>query len=350
MHPDEDAIWSEAFDRLRELEDEVKRMEEFVQDRLAVTEAPGGSLPPAGFRRTCAPEPVVRLGEVPRLVSEIGRRLDGDPLEALAFTYPPGAFASGAPPERIRRACLFHHSLNTARLAMYVGLRHGYQPSTVEVIGVCALVHDVGLEGISAELFAKPGPLTAAERSTLEAHAADGAERVRRCRDLDGLLRAIVPAVVRQHHERADGSGYPDGLDAPHIHEFAQLVALAEAYETMVSPRPYKPAMLPHDAMATLLLEAFGKGCPARLDRRLATSFVRALSLYPIGSGVRLQSGELGQVVGANPDAPDQPHVRVLRASDGSRLERPRVIDLRDAGLAVEQAVPLPAEPAHEQQ
>jgi hypothetical protein len=94
--------------------------------------------------------------------------------------------------------------------------------------------------------------------------------------------------------------------------------------------------------MTTLLLEAFGKGGPERFDRRLATSFLRALSLYPIGSGVRLDSGEVGQVVGANPSSPDRPHVRVLWRPDGGKLKRPRVVDLRGESVAVAEAVALP--------
>lgn len=352
VRSDQSGLGQEAWAKLRELEDEVKRVEELVLRHLApaatVPEAAVGSPSPAmgapapEERRLAEPAAVLTVREVPRLVADIRRQLDADPLHALALAYPPEALSGGEAPEKVRRACLLHHATNTARLAMFVARRHGYQPTTVDVIGACALVHDIGLERVAAELFVKPGPLTASERRDLEAHAAEGAEQVRSCGELEGLLCAVVPAVVRQHHERTDGSGYPDGLAAPHIHEFAQLIALAEAYETMVSPRPYKPARLPHEAMSTLLLEAFGKGCPARFDRRLAASFLRALSLYPIGSGVRLQTGEVGQVVGSNSDAPERPHVRLLWRPDGRRVERPRVIDLRAAGLAVAQAVPLP--------
>ena len=344
MQSTQNALWHEAVARLRELEDEVKRVEELVlgrlspHDRRAVVAAVRGAEPepPTG------PAPILSVPDAPRIVGGIRRHLDGDPLDALALGYPAGIADPDAPPERTRTACLTHHALNTARLAMFVGIHHGYQPSTVEVVGVCALLHDLGLEAVPAELFAKIGPLTPDDRRTLETHVIDGADRVRACHDIDGLLRTIVPAVVRQHHERTDGSGYPDGLDAPHIHEFARLVALAEAYETMVSPRPYKAAMLPHDAMTTLLFDAFGKGRPARLDRRLATSFVRALSLYPIGSAVRLEGGEIAQVVAANPDAPERPHVRVSWRPGGTPVDRPYVLDLRGARTAVAEALPLP--------
>lgn len=344
MAATERTLWEETLARLRDLEEEVKRVEEMVVSRLG--ERPGE--PPPAPPATAGGAPVgvqarsLLLRDAPGLVARLRRQVRGDPLGVVAFEYPAGCFEAGRPPEEAHAACLLHHALNTARLAMFVAARHGYQATSVEVVGLCALLHDVGMEAVAPELFTKAAPLTRAERKRLEEHAPGGEERVRACPDLAGLLRAVVPRVVRQHHERVDGSGYPDGLDAPHIHEFARLVALAEAYETMVSPRPYKAPRLPHDAMTSLLLEAFGKKGPARYDRRLATSMLRALSLYPIGSGVALEDGSRGQVVESNPDAPEKPHVRLMWGSGGERLARARVVDLKNAGIQVVEAIPWP--------
>ena len=345
MAATERTLWEEALARLRELEEEVKRVEEMVVARLETQPgAPSQLSAPATASGAPMGEPArsLLLRDAPRLVAQLRRQLQGEPLRVLALDYPPSCFDRSRPPEQARASCLLHHALNTARLAMFVAARHGYRPTSVEVVGLCGLLHDVGMEGVPAELFVKAGPLSEAERRRLQDHAPEGEERVRACHDLDGLLRAVVPRVVRQHHERTDGSGYPDGLDAPHIHEFARLVALAEAYETMVTPRPYKPARLPHDAMTALLLEAFGKSGPARYDRRLATAMLRALSLYPIGSGVVLEDGSRGQVVESNPEAPEKPHVRLLWGPGGRRLERPRVVDLRQAGVRIAKAIPWP--------
>ena len=280
------------------------------------------------------------------LLCEVRRGLRADPVRALDLSYPAGLFAPGADPRAVQRVCLLHHSVHTARLAMYVADRHGYQPSTVEVVGLCALLHDIGMERVPAELYVKAGPLTAGELRSVRHHPSEGGDVLAASSDFGGLLHVIVPQVVRQHHERTDGSGYPDGVDAPDIHQFASLLALVEAYETMVSPRSYRAARLPYDAMETLLLEAFGKGRPAHFDKCVATSFLRALGLYPIGSGVELDTGESGQVVGANADAPDEPHVRLLWAPDGRRLSRPRVVDLRHVGQRVARPVRLPR-PGH---
>jgi len=340
----EQTLWEEALARLRDLEEEVKRVEEMVVARLAEAGGNEPASPPATAvgSATAPARRSLLLDEAPRLVAQLRRQVHSDPLDVLAFRYPASCFDPERPPEELRASCLLHHALNTARLAMFVAQRHGYRPTTIEVVGLCGLLHDVGMEVVPADLFAKAAPLTEEERRQLEDHAPEGEERVRSCRQLAGLLRAVVPRVVRQHHERADGSGYPDGLDAPHIHEFARLVALAEAYETMVTPRPYKPARLPHEAMATLLLEAFGKNGPARYDRRLATAMLRALSLYPIGSGVELEDGSVGQVVESNPDAPEKPHVRLIRGPGGQSLPRAKVVDLRRAGTGVVRAIPWP--------
>ena len=343
-------LWREVLGKLGELHEEVQRAEEFLARRVesqAKAEGAAGAASegtPEGAPVAAAdPGSPVTPELAPYLLAEIRADLAADPLRALDLAYPPGLFAPGAPPEWSQRECLRCHSHHTARLAMFVAERHGFQPSTVEVIGLCALLHDVGLERVSPELFGKSVPLMPRERAVLEAHAIEGADRLAASSGLEGLLRAVVPRVVRQHHERSDGSGYPDGLEEPHIHEFARLLALAEAYETMVSPRPYRQPCLPHEAMEALLLDAFGKaGRPPRFDKRIATTFLRALSLYPIGSGVELVSGERGRVVGSNPDAPDRPHVRLFRGADGQRLERPRVVDLWRAGIEVARAVPVP--------
>ena len=337
-------LWRDVVGKLDALEHEVVRVEELVHGGLPAEPAPARA---AGPRQHWSPlgaePPRITVETAPRVVARLRRALNADPLRALDLSYPPGLFAPAVPADRVQRECLRRHATNTARLAMYVALRHGYEPSTVEAVGLCALLHDLWMERTPPELFTKAAPLTGDELRALQAHTTEGAELLRAERGLDGLLRAVASAVVRQHHERMDGSGYPDGLDEPHIHHFARLLALAEAYEAMVTPRPYRAPRLPYEAMETLLLEAFGKaGRAERFDRRLAAAFVRALSLYPIGSGVRLDTGETGQVVGANADDPARPHVRVLYGPDGRTLRRPRVIDLRHARIAVRCAVALP--------
>ncbi|MFP4055831.1 MAG: HD-GYP domain-containing protein [Candidatus Brocadiia bacterium] len=332
----------------RHRRDDARRIEDFVAEHVEARRAEGSAghlpAPPAAPHAPVAmPPAALAPARAPRVVASLRRRLHEDPLRALDMAYPAALLGPGAEAEAVRRELLVRHSVHTACLALHVAEAHGFQPSTVEVVGLCALLHDVGLERVSAELFAKSEPLTSGEREVLRGHAAEGAELLRCGGQLEGLLRRVVPAVVRQHHERADGSGYPDGLGAAHTHEFARLLALAEAYETMVSPRPYKQAVLPHEAMEALVLDAFGKLGPPRFDKRMAASFLRALGLYPVGSGVRLESGEIALVVASHWDEPDRPYVRLLTGREGRPLERPRVVDLHAAGIAVARAVALPS-------
>ena len=364
------ALREELLGRLRDFHEEVDRLENYVlelaqakpSEQAQAAQSAAGSQaaadgeapargdetptgPPAAAAGAEAEGQPLTAGAAPALVADIRRRLEADPVRALGLAYPDELFGPDADPRQSQRTCLLHHSVHTARLAMYVAACHGYQPSTVEVVGLCALLHDVGMERVPPSLFLKPDSLTQEEVGQLQAHAAEGAEMLGACGDLSGLLRVVVPTVVRQHHERIDGSGYPDGLAGEEIHEFARLLALVEAYETMVSPRPYKSPRLPYEAMETILLEAFAKGRPALFDKAVATSFLRAMSLYPIGSAVLLTSGEIGQVVGANPKAPDAPHVRIIWGADGEPLERPSVIDLSSVSLSVARAVPMPQPP-----
>jgi HD-GYP domain-containing protein (c-di-GMP phosphodiesterase class II) len=103
---------------------------------------------------------------------------------------------------------------------------------------LCGLVHDIGKIGLPPGLLEKPGALTLDERNTMKEHSAIG-ERI--LRNVDGY--ADIALVVRHHHERVDGEGYPDGLEADAIPLLSKIIAVADAYNAMTSDRPYRDAM-----------------------------------------------------------------------------------------------------------
>jgi HD-GYP domain-containing protein (c-di-GMP phosphodiesterase class II) len=114
----------------------------------------------------------------------------------------------------------------------------GLPPETQERIYLCGLVHDIGKIGLPAGLLEKPGALTLDERRAMQEHSAIG-ERI--LRNVDGY--ADIADVVRHHHERMDGEGYPDGLRGEDIPFLARIIAVADAYNAMTSNRPYRDAM-----------------------------------------------------------------------------------------------------------
>jgi HD-GYP domain-containing protein (c-di-GMP phosphodiesterase class II) len=136
------------------------------------------------------------------------------------------------------------HSERVAGVAAGLGAQFGWRHREVARLRQAALLHDVGKVGVAPAILAKPGPLDDAERSQVEAHAALGGRMTAEVLDPDQAV------WVRGHHERWDGKGYPDALANDRIPEGATLLALAEAWDAMTSPRPYAPVLAPQDAVA----------------------------------------------------------------------------------------------------
>jgi putative nucleotidyltransferase with HDIG domain len=130
------------------------------------------------------------------------------------------------------------HSAAVAIYARDIAERMGLPPDQRELVHLCGLVHDIGKIGLPAGLLEKPGPLTLEERRQMEQHSEIG-ERI--LRNVDDYSE--IAAVVRSHHERIDGMGYPDGLHGDEIPLLARVIGVADAYDAMTSDRPYREAL-----------------------------------------------------------------------------------------------------------
>jgi putative nucleotidyltransferase with HDIG domain len=130
------------------------------------------------------------------------------------------------------------HSAAVAIYARDIALRMGLSETQQELVHVCGLVHDVGKIGLPAGLLEKPGALSLEERRQMEQHSVIGETILKNVDDY-----AEIAAIVRHHHERVDGNGYPDRLEAEEIPLLARIIAVADAYNAMTSDRPYRDAM-----------------------------------------------------------------------------------------------------------
>ena len=166
------------------------------------------------------------------------------------------------------------HATNVTRVALEIGRRLGLPRAELVSLGIGALLHDVGKLAVPAELLESPHRLTAEEWTLVRAHSAAGESLV------SGFFRhPSVRAVVRWHHERIDGSGYPDGLSGEAIPLVARIVAVADAYDAMVAERPYAAARTPHEAISETFACAgrqFDAGCVARLGEIVAPALAAA--------------------------------------------------------------------------
>jgi putative nucleotidyltransferase with HDIG domain len=130
------------------------------------------------------------------------------------------------------------HSAAVAIYARDIAERMGLPQKKQELVHLCGLVHDIGKIGLPAGLLEKPGPLTLEERRQMEKHSEIG-ERI--LRNVDDYSE--IADIVRSHHERIDGMGYPDGLPGDEIPVLARIIGVADAYDAMTSDRPYREAL-----------------------------------------------------------------------------------------------------------
>lgn len=155
------------------------------------------------------------------------------------------------------------HSVAVAIYAKDIAHGLGLSEADQQLAHVCGLVHDIGMIGLPPGLLEKRGPLRPEERGQMREHPAIG-ERIL----ANGVDLAEVARIVRHHHERIDGTGYPDGLAADEIPLLSRIVAVAEAYNSMTSDRPYRDAMPSRVARMVLAQEA-----DAQFDAMVVAAF-----------------------------------------------------------------------------
>jgi putative nucleotidyltransferase with HDIG domain len=150
------------------------------------------------------------------------------------------------------------HSLNVAAISLRVGEALGLRHHELGLLRLAAAVHDVGKLAVPAEIIAKPGPLDEAEWAAMRLHPAAGADMLEPCATPPEVL-----AIVRSHHERWDGTGYPEGLAGEQIPLGARIIAVVDAYWAMVETRPYRPPRRPAHAREELLAHSGSQFDPA---------------------------------------------------------------------------------------
>jgi len=154
------------------------------------------------------------------------------------------------------------HSLRVAEISVMLGKQMGLDEQRMFALRTGGLLHDIGKMAIPAELLDKPGRLTPDEYARVKEHAAIG-ERILKAFDYSRLT--AIHDIVRHHHERLDGSGYPDGLRGGEVSQMARIVAVADVYDALTSARAYRGALSHGEAMRILHQEA----AAGRLDSRL---------------------------------------------------------------------------------
>jgi HD-GYP domain-containing protein (c-di-GMP phosphodiesterase class II) len=197
------------------------------------------------------------------------------------------------------------HALNVSVIAMLIGRSMGLPAQDMLDLGVGALMHDIGKLDVSDRLRHLDPGFTAAETAGYRDHVAKGVAHGRRLGLSPGAL-----SVLAQHHECADGSGFPQGLSADRTTAPARIVAIVNRYDNLCNPPPRVHPLTPHEAVSML----FAQG-RTRFDSAVLGAFIRMMGVYPAGSLVQLTDDRYAMVVGVNSTRPLKPRVMVHDAS-----------------------------------
>src|SRR5882762_513686 len=153
------------------------------------------------------------------------------------------------------------HTQRVGESARLLGAKLGLAEQTLEVLYRGGIIHDIGKIGVSDSILHKPGPLNPVEVPQMQAHVAIGESIVKPLRSTSGLL-----PIIRHHHERFDGLGYPDGLRAREIPRAARIVSVCDAFDALVNDRPYRHRRTTEEAMAVLRAGAGTQWDPETVD------------------------------------------------------------------------------------
>jgi HD-GYP domain-containing protein (c-di-GMP phosphodiesterase class II) len=185
--------------------------------------------------------------------------------------------------------------------------------------GIAGLLHDLGKALIPMTVLNKPGKLTDAEFQIVKSHPLEGYRMLQ-----DGnQVHPVALDVCLHHHEKMDGSGYPDQLKGDAISLFARMGAVCDVYDAITSNRPYKEGWDPAES-----LRKMAEWTKGHFDPTIFQAFVKSLGIYPVGSLLRLSSGRLGVVVEQSEKSLLTPLVRVFFSTKSNLRIVPEVVDL----------------------
>ena len=205
-------------------------------------------------------------------------------------------------------------------LGMRLGLEVEYDERRGLALGLCALMHDIGMLTIPEGVLASRS-LTPQQLRLLRNHPVES----QRMAEEFGSSFSWIGKVVVQVHERHDGGGYPQGLSGEEIHEFARIIGLADSYVAMSHPRADREAQVTYNALSAIV-DLRNKDFHPRLIKAL----IQIVSIFPLGSLVRLNNNEVGRVIRTNRLHSARPLIEIMLDSHGGRVNPSRVTNLEN--------------------
>jgi len=228
---------------------------------------------------------------------------------------------------------LINNAVNVAIVSVKIAEVLRYDSAKLEEVALAGFLHNIGMFALPDTLVYKTGSLTEGELQFLREHPQHGARLFQK----SGTAYPAVGRVILQEHERWDGSGYPNGLSGDQIDEMAFVVGLADVFDALMGPRPYRRGMSPHRAICTLI--ANGK---TMFPHHILKALIDQFSIYPLGTTVRLNTGETGVVSQLNRQYALRPILQVSQQTASSHGPTSKTVDLRaETSLHIVEVVPI---------
>lgn len=215
-------------------------------------------------------------------------------------------------------------SVNCMCYCLKIGTRMGYAPAKLVTLALAALHHDIGMFLVPEAILQKTTRLTSEELAEIGNHTRVGRD----------LLRDYEPGhpeislAVYQHHERESGQGYPEGVNGSDICEYAKIIGICDSYEAMTHVRPHKQPTEQHVSVLELM-----ETKALYFSPQILKVFLNEITLYPVGSHVRLNNQSIGIVVCTNPNNPFKPTVRIVVDGQGNKVTGERLFDLAGSNI-----------------
>jgi HD-GYP domain-containing protein (c-di-GMP phosphodiesterase class II) len=239
--------------------------------------------------------------------------------------------------DSVRQDEISDHCVKMSLLGMALGVEMRLDGPNVRNIGLAGLVHDWGMVRVPDEVRHAKRWLTDHERFHITKHPSYTLRLLER---LPGIP-SLAMLVVYQVHECPNGKGYPQGRTRERIHLMARILSVADRYDALVSPRPYRPALTPYSAMECLLRQS----ASGDVDPEVVRALLMLQSLFPIGSYVSLSDGSVARVLRRNGEKFNQPIVRIVRDENGKEYsghDQGTILDLSVGGMNVVRSLPTP--------
>jgi HD-GYP domain-containing protein (c-di-GMP phosphodiesterase class II) len=236
--------------------------------------------------------------------SDLIMRIIGDP-EMIHGIYPFTLHVS------LQEDYNISHQINTMIYAIKIGVGFSFSEKKLHELALGALFHDVGMFLIPQEITNKYGKLTSSDLDIIKRHPVIG-------RNILSVFDKYpwLAEVAFQHHERENGKGYPRGLQGNQIHEYAKIVGIVDSYEAMTHNRPYRRALMQAFSAKELI-----KSKNLLFSPMVIRVFLKEISLYPLGSYVRLNNRSVGRVVGTDSGRPLRPDIKIIFDGEGNPVE-----------------------------